>query len=107
MFNLRIVDTVCFIWKRLLNLFEKNFQDKTQKSINSTGGIRCSSSSTFTLNLEDEEKDLIEYFLINSIDLINSNHLAVISINQQTPTSSSKRSSKANEPKTLQVRENV
>ena len=91
----------------MLSLFEKNSEDKVHNSISSSiSGGRNKSSSTFTLNLEDEEKELIEHFLISSIDLIYSNHSILASITQQTPTSNSKRLSKTNEPKTFQVKKN-
>jgi hypothetical protein len=82
-----------------LNLFEKNSEDK----IKSSSG-RNKASSTFTLNLEDEEKELIEHFLICSIDLINSNYSIVTSISQQTPTSGNRWLSETNEPKTFEVK---
>ena len=88
----------------MLSLFEKNGEDKVHNSIScSISGGRNKSSSTFTLNLEDEEKDLIEHFLISSIDLIYSNHSILASVTQQTPTSNSRRLSKTNEPKSFQV----
>jgi hypothetical protein len=89
----------------MLSLFEKNGEDKVHNSISSSiSGGRNKASSKFTLNLEDEEKELIEHFLISSIDLIYSNQLIPASITQQTPTSNSRRLSKTNEPKAFQVK---
>jgi hypothetical protein len=104
-FLFHTADTICFIWNEMLSLFEKNSEDKVHNCISSSiSGGRNKSSSTFTLNLEDEEKELIEHFLISSIDLIYSNHSILASITQQIPTSNSRRLSKTNEPKTFQVK---
>ncbi len=96
-----LADVICFAWNKLLNLFEENQKEKL-KSQTSDKKSNKISSSAFTLNLEDE-KELIEYFLLNSIELVDNN-CSIITTNQLPARKLAKVSEMYEMKKSLQVK---
>ena len=93
-------DTICFIWNKLLKLFETNRENKIKSTTSSSSCNKTAknqfSSSTFSLNLDEEEKELIEYFIINSTDLICANY-SILTSTQQPAVTSTRKGNKTNE----------
>lgn len=110
-FLLLKANLICFAWNVLLNLFEKNQQNKQNECNN--GGATAKLSTINKLNLDDEQ-DLIEYLLKNSIDSFHNYVAYILTPNNSSKTNKNSNSKAANgdfqvteTKKSMQVREIV
>ena len=86
-----------------MSVLEKNQEEKTKsEEVNDKIIQNKIPESAFNLNLE-EDKELLEHLILNSIDLVHANH-SIVTANQQSAT---KKLNKTNEifefKKNLQV----